>query len=347
LLDADVDALVNTVNTVGIMGKGIALQFQRAFPAMFLKYESDSKSGKIRLGQMNVFPTELIVGPKFIINFPTKRHWRSPSKISDIQEGLEDLVRVIRELGIKSIAIPPLGCGNGGLDWRAVRPLILSAMNGLTDVEVRIFPPDGAPAASEMRTNSERPEMSIGKAVLVEAVARYNDRTLSVSQIEIQKLMYFLQVDGQDLRLAYAKGIYGPYADNLRKSLERVEGHFLIGYGDGSQPVTKSEDFQVINSSRDEAMQVLNETSGRLEHLDRVFHLIEGFESSYGLELLATVHWVVTNESKSVELKIVIEQVQQWSNRKKGMFKSEHIEDALNRLDELGWLTGYEVVATN
>lgn len=341
LLDAEVEALVNTVNTVGVMGKGIALQFQRAFPAMFQKYEADSKAGLVQLGQMNVYPTKLLVGPKFIVNFPTKNHWRSPSKLQDIENGLRDLVRVIRELDIKSIAIPPLGCGNGGLAWRDVRPLIVVAMSDLPDVESKIFAPNGAPAAAVMKTNSERPAMSVGKAILVEAVARYNDRTLSVSMIEIQKLMYFLQVDGQELRLEYGKGIYGPYADNLRKTLERVEGHFLVGYGDGTLPVTKSEDFQVIGASRQEAIQVLDGDSNSLDHLNRVFNLIEGFESSYGLELLATVHWVVTKESKSSEFGSVIEQVQKWNSRKKGLFRAEHIHDALDRLQELDWLSNF------
>jgi O-acetyl-ADP-ribose deacetylase (regulator of RNase III) len=127
LLEADVDVLVNTVNTVntvGIMGKGIALQFRRAFPAMYKDYSHAAKRREVALATMHVWPTGHLTGPRFVINFPTKGHWRSRSQLGDIDRGLDDLVRVIQEHGIRSIAIPPLGCGNGGLAWSEVEPLL-------------------------------------------------------------------------------------------------------------------------------------------------------------------------------------------------------------------------------
>lgn len=130
LLEADVDALVNTVNTVGIMGKGIALQFRQAYPEMFKDYSRAAKRREVALGTMHVWPTGLMTGPRFIINFPTKGHWRSSSKFGDIDRGLDDLVRVVQEHGIRSIAIPPLGCGNGGLAWSDVEPLIRRKFRG-------------------------------------------------------------------------------------------------------------------------------------------------------------------------------------------------------------------------
>jgi O-acetyl-ADP-ribose deacetylase (regulator of RNase III) len=132
LLDADVDALVNTVNTVGVMGKGLALQFRRAYPAMFDAYRRAADAGQLQLGRMHVWPTDAATGPRYVVNFPTKGHWRSPSTIDDIDRGLADLARVVRELGIHSIAIPPLGCGNGGLDWRQVEPRIRAALGAST-----------------------------------------------------------------------------------------------------------------------------------------------------------------------------------------------------------------------
>lgn len=142
LLDADVDALVNTVNTVGVMGKGIALQFRRAYPKMYADYERAAKAGRIQLGQMHVWPTESLAGPRYIINFPTKGHWRARSRLSDIEQGLRDLVRVVQELRIRSLALPPLGCGNGGLDWRDVEPRIRAQLTPLaTDVQVVLYPP--------------------------------------------------------------------------------------------------------------------------------------------------------------------------------------------------------------
>jgi O-acetyl-ADP-ribose deacetylase (regulator of RNase III) len=144
LLDADVDALVNTVNTVGVMGKGLALQFKRAYPAMFRAYSRAAQSGELEVGRMQVWETGELQGPRYIINFPTKRHWRQGSRLVDIEQGLADLVRVVRALGIRSVAVPPLGCGNGGLDWAQVEPLITNALTSLADVDVRLFPPGTA-----------------------------------------------------------------------------------------------------------------------------------------------------------------------------------------------------------
>jgi O-acetyl-ADP-ribose deacetylase (regulator of RNase III) len=134
LLEADAEALVNTVNTVGHMGKGIALQFKQAYPENFLAYARAVKRGEVRAGRMFVVPTGFVTNPRYIINFPTKRHWRGRSRIEDIEAGLEALVGEIRRLGIRSIAVPPLGCGNGGLDWRDVEPRIKRALAELPDV---------------------------------------------------------------------------------------------------------------------------------------------------------------------------------------------------------------------
>lgn len=157
LLKAPVEALVNTVNTEGVMGKGIALQFKNAYPAMFKDYAAAAKRGEIQLGRMHVWRTEMLQGPRYVINFPTKGHWRAKSRIVDIQNGLQDLLHIVRDLGIGSIAVPPLGCGNGGLRWSEVEPFIRSAFETVPDVEVRVFPPNGAPAATDMPVNSSKP----------------------------------------------------------------------------------------------------------------------------------------------------------------------------------------------
>ncbi|MGL5823823.1 MAG: type II toxin-antitoxin system antitoxin DNA ADP-ribosyl glycohydrolase DarG, partial [Nocardioides sp.] len=227
LLAADVDALVNTVNTVGVMGKGIALQFKRAFPAMFRDYEKVARAGGLATGRMHVWPTQQMTGPRFIINFPTKRHWKSRSKLSDIESGLDALVEVVHDLGVRSIAIPPLGCGNGGLRWSEVEPLMLSRLARLVDVDVIIYPPNGAPAAAEMPTSEVMPEMTTGRAGLIALMSGYATHALAMpSLVEAQKLMYFLQAAGEPLRLHFVKHHYGPYADNLRHVLRVVEGHY-------------------------------------------------------------------------------------------------------------------------
>jgi O-acetyl-ADP-ribose deacetylase (regulator of RNase III) len=150
LLESKADALVNTVNCVGIMGKGIALQFKQAFPENFKHYERACRAGEVRLGKMFVVSTDSLLPPRYIVNFPTKDHWKNRSRLESIESGLQDLVVKVRELGIESIAIPPLGCGNGGLEWGQVRSLIKAAFDRLPDVEVLVFEPQGAPAVDRM-----------------------------------------------------------------------------------------------------------------------------------------------------------------------------------------------------
>ena len=141
LFAVEADALVNPVNCVGVMGKGIALQFKNAYPMNFEAYLTACKSGRIKPGHMHVFETHATNNPQYIVNFPTKRHWRDSSRIGDIKAGLADLVRVIAEKRIQSIAMPALGCGLGGLNWREVRPLIESAFSTFTDVSIVVFEP--------------------------------------------------------------------------------------------------------------------------------------------------------------------------------------------------------------
>ena len=147
LLKADVEALANSVNTVGVMGKGIALQFKNAFPANFKAYEAACEKQAVRLGEVFVFDNGQLTPPRWIINFPTKGHWRARSRIRDVADGLDDLRHVIEELDISSIALPPLGCGHGGLDWREVRSLIKERLGDL-DVVVHLYAPEGAPRRS-------------------------------------------------------------------------------------------------------------------------------------------------------------------------------------------------------
>ena len=192
LLDDPADALVNTVNTVGIMGKGIALQFKRRFPAMFKDYERAAKKGELHLGSMHVWPTGRLEAPHYIINFPTKGHWRARSKLPDIEAGLEDLRSVLLELKVKSVAVPPLGCGHGGLRWTQVEPLIKEALADLPGVDIRVYPPEGPPAAADMVDNTARPRLTHGKATLLVLLDRYLAHAVEVTQIKIQKLLYCL-----------------------------------------------------------------------------------------------------------------------------------------------------------
>jgi O-acetyl-ADP-ribose deacetylase (regulator of RNase III) len=337
LLDADVDALVNTVNTVGVMGKGIALQFKNAFPANFRAYERAAKNGEVRLGQMFVYDAGQLTKPRWIINFPTKGHWRSRSRIKDIEVGLEDLRRVVQDLGITSIAVPPLGCGNGGLDWADVRPLIEHALSAL-DLDVQLFAPMGAPDAATMRVATARPSLTPAKAALVAVADRYDVLGLGTSLIELQKLMYFLQEAGEPLKLRYEAQRYGPYADNLRHVLKAMEGHHLRGFGDGSKRVREADPIEVLPGAAEEAAEALSDNDAVSDRIGRVLALAEGYSSPYGLELLATVHWAATHTGQPDDLGAVVRVVQSWNRRKARMFTKDHIAAAWNRLRSEGWI---------
>lgn len=339
LLEADADALVNTVNTVGVMGKGIALQFKKAYPDMFAEYERASKHGELRLGRIHVYETGRM-RPRFILNFPTKKHWRSRARLRDIQLGLDDLITQVRALNIASIAVPPLGSGHGGLEWNDVRPVIVDALDELDDVDVFLYVPAGAPKAADVRNETERPGMTLGRAALVALLQGYSERVVDVSLIEVQKLMYLLQEAGQPLKLNYQKDYYGPYADNLRHVLHKVEGHFIVGYGDASDTVHAAEPIRLLERAVEEATDVLAgepELKGRIE---QVLDLVDGFESAYALELLSTVHWVATRESSeaATDPGAAAQIVGKWSSRKQRMFGEKHVRAAWERLHANGWL---------
>ncbi len=334
ILRADAEALVNTVNCVGIMGRGIALQFKNAFPDNFRAYEAACKREEVRPGRMFVFATGALTNPKFIVNFPTKRHWKGKSRMEDIESGLDALVAEIRERGIRSIAIPPLGSGLGGLNWTEVRPRIEAALRGFNGLDVMVFEPKEAPAPTRSR---DVPAMSPGRAALVVLMNRYLGGLMDpfVTLIEIQKLMYFMQEAGEPLRLNYVKHHYGPYADNLRHVLNKIEGHLVSGYHDGGDAPDKQ--LELVPGAVGDAEAFLAEDSDTRHRFDRVGRLVEGFETPFGLELLATVHWVATRE-QAADAEQAVAKVHAWNERKK-RFSSRQISIAFETLRANGWLT--------
>ena len=338
ILAEDAEALVNTVNCVGIMGRGIALQFKKAFPENFRAYAEACKRDQVQPGRMFLFETLELTNPRYIINFPTKRHWRGNSRIEDIEAGLEALQEVIRELGIRSIAVPPLGSGLGGLEWSAVRARIEDALRGFDDLQVVVFEPKGAPETNKMARSHQAPNMTLGRAALVGLMDRYLNGLLDpfVTLLEVHKLMYFMQVAGQPLKLRYTKGLYGPYAENLRHVLNAVEGHFISGYADGGDAPDKP--LKLVPGAFEDADAALRRSRTTRKRFDRVTELVEGFESPFGLELLATVHWVLDNDGV-VSRNDLIALTYSWNDRKR-QFSPRQIGLAADVLIEKGWIDG-------
>lgn len=336
ILHADAEALVNTVNCVGVMGRGIALQFKNAYPKNFKAYEAACQWQEVQPGRMFVYATGELANPRFIINFPTKRHWRGNSRMEDIESGLIDLVEVIRRNNIQSIAIPPLGSGLGGLEWDDVRPRIEQALAALPQVKVLLYEPKGAPTSDKMQHKREAPKMTAGRAALVELMSRYLKGLLdpAVSLLEVHKLMYFLQESGEPLRLQFKAAHYGPYAENLRHVLNAIEGHLVSGYADGGDIPEKT--LELVPGAEDEANQFLAHHQATRERFDKVADLVSGFESPYGLELLSTVHWVAkVGEARTVDE--VTQRVYAWNDRKR-QFTSRQIGLAMDVLTRKGWV---------
>jgi O-acetyl-ADP-ribose deacetylase (regulator of RNase III) len=333
ILKSDAEALVNTVNCVGVMGRGVALQFKNAYPLNYKQYKIACAHGEVQPGQMLVFETGTLTNPKYIINFPTKRHWKGKSRIEDIDSGLEALRHEIQLRKITSIAVPPLGSGLGGLSWPNVRSHIESYLADMPDVQIMIHEPRDTPAIT---SSSEVPAMTPGRAAMIILMNKYLAALMDpfVTLLEIHKLMYFMQESGEGLRLKYVKGLYGPYSENLRHVLKAMEGHFISGYGDGGDSPDKQ--FELVPGATKDADVFLADNADTQAHLNKVFDLVSGFETPFGLELLSTVHWVAKHNQISNDDELV-KYVYAWGPRKR-KFSERQIVIASKTLHANNWL---------
>ena len=338
ILAEDAEALVNTVNCVGVMGRGVALMFKKAFPDNFEAYAHACRREEVRPGQMFVVEQDQLVGPRYIVNFPTKRHWRGRSRMEDIESGLLDLRRVIHEKGIRSIAIPPLGSGLGGLAWSDVRPQIEEALHDLDDVCVVIFEPNDSAATHKTKRQSIVPSMTPGRAALVALVQRYLDGFLDtfITPLEVHKLMYFMKATGETSldKLQMVKGQHGPQVRNLNRVLSKIEGHFISGFTGAGD--TANNRLELVPGSNDDAERFLNGHPAVRSNVNRVATLMEGFETSTGLELLSCVHWAICRE-KPNSVNELITNVRAW-NPQEQIFSSRQIKLATNILKRNGWV---------
>jgi O-acetyl-ADP-ribose deacetylase (regulator of RNase III) len=345
LLEASADALVNTVNEVGVMGKGIALMFREAFADNARAYEEACRRGEVRVGTMFVTRNPELVEPRWIVNFPTKKHWRQPTKLEWIRDGLKDLVRVIHEKEIRSIAIPPLGCGNGGLEWAMVRKEIEASLSELRDVDIVVYAPTDVYQNAPKRSGVE--ELSPARALVADLIRRYSVLGIECTNLEVQKLAWFLdrliaQLGLEDvLALDFQANKYGPYADQLRHLLNGLDGSYLHC----EKRLSDAGPFDVIwfeDSKRERVTSYLNSVaaSAYSTALERTAALIDGFESPLGMELLATVDWLLTRENCERSLEGLRKGLATWpagksaASRKSRLFDDRLLALALNRLSD-------------
>jgi O-acetyl-ADP-ribose deacetylase (regulator of RNase III) len=333
LFKSHAEALVNTVNTVGVMGKGIALQFKERFPENFIEYKKACKSGELKTGKMFVTEVSRLEGPRWVINFPTKKHWKLGSSYSYIEEGLEDLIKVIEDKKISSIAIPPLGAGHGGLEWEKVKTLIIEKLSKL-NIEIEIFAPSFQPE-SEIKENAVG--LTKARALILALIDKYRILGFETTHLEIQKLAYFLQRMGQvDLKLQYKKFLYGPYAYNLQHLLSHLEGSYVMG-NTRIMDTKPLDNIRLIDTKMSEVTTYIKSecTPIEKERLSEVYKLIEGFESPFGVELLSTVDWVINKDGISInDIDSVYGGVVKWNERKAQIIKKEHVRLAVARLQQ-------------
>ncbi|GAA4399028.1 macro domain-containing protein [Nibrella viscosa] len=331
LLDADAQALVNTVNTVGVMGKGIALQFKEHFPANFRIYKKACDNKELAPGKLLVTREQTTTGEKVIINFPTKTDWKRKSTYAYIEAGLQELARLIREEQLTSIALPPLGCGNGGLDWDKVRPMMEQYLGDL-NADIQIYEPNEAVKSVLQQQNTRKKvELTPARAMLLYAMFSYERMDEAASLFVANKLAYFLQRLGENLQLKFVAHHYGPYTNQVEHVLYYLNGTYLTGL---EQKSAKAFEPLVLNYDKlDEVVEYIrhNLSPAQQQRLQNLTRLIDGFQSALSLEVLASVDYIL-NEHGPLSVPEVYERIQSWSDRKKRIIQERHINIAMNQL---------------
>ena len=338
LLSSKAYALVNTVNVVGVMGKGIALHFKNMFPHNFEVYADACRRKEIQIGKMLVVKDcNPELGERLIINFPTKSHWRYPSKYNYIESGLRDLISVIRENHITSIAIPPLGCGNGGLDWSIVKRMIEDALSVIENVDIEVYEPsDEVRSVLANQSYNLDATLTPARAMLLYAMFCYEANAERCSLFVANKLSYFYQILGEKEfeRLIFVPHFYGPYCRGVGSMLYAVNGKYIHGLEQMDRKPFEALELDYGRKAEISAYVHEKLSASQRNHIRNLLRIIEGFESAYSMELLASVAYVRKNEP-DIDIDTCVQKIQSWSDRKKIMFRPEHIEEAYKHLDIL------------
>lgn len=335
LLEAKTQALVNTVNTVGIMGKGIALQFKEIYPENYKAYLEACKKQELKPGKLLVVREYLINEEKIIINFPTKVEWFKKSQYSYIEEGLKELVKVISEYKIESVAIPPLGCGNGGLKWDRVKQLITRYLSGLKDIDIQIFEPNNEiKELLKKQESNKKIKLTPARAMLLYSMFYYESLGENSSLFVANKLSYFLKRLGEKNfnKIKFDASHYGPYSVQVEHMLHLVNGIYLKGLEQ-----MNVEPFESIELQYDKAKEVSEFVRNNLSReqnqiLKDLIKLIDGFQSALALEILATVDFI-RKDNENIKKEGIMETINRWSNRKKELFKEKFIDIAIDHLN--------------
>ena len=341
LLESNAEALVNTVNTVGVMGKGIALQFKEAFPDNYRVYKNACRNKEFHVGEILIVEdSNLASGRKLIVNFPTKTHWKLPSEYSYIEQGLTALRREIVNRKIRSIAIPPLGSHNGGLDWLRVKHMIEMA---LADLECDIMLYEPSEVIIE-KMKSERVKLTPARAMLLLMFYDMNINGEFASVFAAEKLIYFMQRLGAKdyFKIDFKPCYYGPYSGGkVAHVLYHMNGSYIKGMG--GMENRPFDYIWLIDGAEQEANNYIDRcmNSSLREICEKTKQFLRGYYSNYSLELLASVDYLLENvptlqswrtEEMGYVLDILEQEIQKWSKRKEQMFKRALLSDAVDYL---------------
>lgn len=332
IFDSDAAALVNTVNTVGIMGKGVALQFKNRYPNNYHAYQRACKNGDIAIGKLLVVSDGDAFSNKLIINFPTKTDWRQSSEITYIEQGLVDLRRIITQYNIRSIALPPLGSGNGGLDWVEVKKRIEQYLTDLNDVDIYVYEP-----SQQIREylRKERVALTPARAMLLAVLYDLVSQGEYVSEFSSEKVCYFLQCfgAGKYFNLKFNPCYYGPYSGKVRYVLNALNGSYIMGYS-----AMDKKPFEPLSLLPDAYQDVINMINSNEEYkliVNNTKQFLQGYYSDYCLELLSSVDYLM-KQHHDVDLNIddIHSQLALWSERKNRLFDNAHIATAKQHINQ-------------
>ncbi len=329
ILESSAQAIVNTVNTVGVMGKGIALQFKKAFPRNYKSYLDACKNNDLKIGKLFVcIDSNMISGQKIIINFPTKTDWRKPSEYEYIEKGLDNLIEIINHYNIKSIAIPPLGAGNGGLEWEKVKKIINTKLQNV-DIDILIYEPT---KQIKEHLKNERVKLTKARALLLYVLFDLVKNGEYVSEFSSEKICYFLQVFGAEkfFKLNFKPNFYGPYSGKVRYILNVLNGSYIMGYSDMSKK--PFDPLILLSDGYITVKEYIENDVELIEIFEKTRKFLTGFYSDFSLELLSSIHYIVL-ENKTFDEAVILQKLSGWNDRKRSLFSNEkYIKIAINHI---------------
>jgi O-acetyl-ADP-ribose deacetylase (regulator of RNase III)/uncharacterized protein YwgA len=344
LLKSNMHALVNTVNTVGIMGKGVALAFKKRYPDMYLDYVERCSRGEVRLGEPYVYRAS----DHMIVNFPTKQHWRSVSRLSDIEAGLDYLERHYKEWQIKSLAVPPLGCGNGQLEWRIVGPILLRHLKRL-DIPVELYAPHGSTLLGEIQldlldqidpqASEEQWRLEPWLVAIAETVSRLESLRYHwpVGRVMLQKIVYFATAAGLPTGLEFQRASYGPFAPDLKAAVGRLLNNGIITEHLRGQMI----EVRTSSALADARVSYGEQLAKWSDLIDRLVDLVARFDNTRA-EIAATVHYAAQDLHDQLGRKPtvteVVDYVEDWKRRRNPRLERSDILRAVIGLGTRGWL---------